>query len=87
MGGTTDIWKNASEVLDKKNKKKQNHTQASTQDGKIEFVSFTSSFALGMEKMVSGNSDRITQGRGPFIIDFNEYPDAKDHRTYLQIDG
>ena len=61
--------------------------EQSHQDGKIEFVSFLDSGALAMEKTVGGFADKIVQGTGPFFIKFKEYPDDKEHKTFLQIDG
>ena len=46
MAGATDIWKKAKE--NELIKTKKPHGEASHQDGKIEFVSFSDSGALGM---------------------------------------
>lgn len=66
-------------------------TEASHSDGKIEFVSFSDTGKIGLEKTFGGLdigfAERITQGPGPFLIKFKEYPNDPTHRTYLQIDG
>ena len=36
---------------------------------------------------MGGFADKIVQGEGPFFIKFKEYPDDKEHKTFLQIDG
>ena len=81
MGGTKDIWLNSKEqlALDVKgiNERKnlienvKNWTQSSM-DKKLEFFSYTSGFSLGCEKIHKGNANKVHQGKGPFVIKFNE---------------
>jgi diacylglycerol kinase (ATP) len=89
MGGVTDIWKKAKE--NESIRLKNNPTEPSHSDGKLEFVSFSDSGKIGLEKTLGnldvGFAERIIQGEGPFYIKFREYPNDADHRTFLQIDG
>lgn len=55
-------------------------------DGLLEFVSFRSEFQLGLERYVSGRSSKLTQGGGPFTLNFKK-PTGSSRTTYLQIDG
>lgn len=59
----------------------------STGDGKLEIVSFGSSFGIAMERTFGGFSKKVAQGSGPFSFHFQQYKDKPKHRTYLQIDG
>jgi hypothetical protein len=67
--------------------KKENHSQPSYSDGKLEVVSFGSSMGLVLERSFGGFARRITQGGGPFLFTFRRYEKEEKHRTYLQIDG
>lgn len=49
MGGAKDIWKKASDSISIKEPQPQ-----SSSDGKIEFVSFSGSVSIGMEKTIGG---------------------------------
>ncbi len=82
MGGAKDIWKN-SEGSNSADKPKPQ----SSADGKLEFVSFSGSVSIGMEKTFGGFAERVYQGSGPFTFSFKQYPSEEKHRTYLQIDG
>ena len=72
MGGVSDIWKNGK--VNEAIKTREAPTEPSQSDGKIEFVSFTDTGKLGLEKALKGLevgfAERIVQGRGPFIIKF-----------------
>lgn len=48
-------------------------------------MSFTSEFQLGLERYIPGRSSKLTQGAGPFVINFKK-PNTRVV-TYLQIDG
>jgi len=82
MGGAKDIWKNSIPA----DPVKQPGPQTSS-DGKLEFVSFSGSLSIGMEKSVGGFAHRVHQGHGPFYFSFRQYDQSIKHRTYLQIDG
>jgi hypothetical protein len=49
MGGAKDIWKKASDSVSVKEPLNQ-----SSSDGKLEFVSFSGSVSIGMEKTFGG---------------------------------
>lgn len=85
MGGTNQIWNNATSGI--KGTEGQKYAQPCSSDGLLEFVGFPSSIGLALEKVITGNARKITQGKGPFVIDFVEHKDENKHRTYLQIDG
>ncbi len=82
MGGAKDIWKNAEASNSVEKPQRQ-----SSSDGKLEFVSFSGSFSIGMEKTIGGFAERVHQGSGPFTFSFKKYSSEEKHRTYLQIDG
>jgi len=77
MGGTKDIWRKSQTkiALDKNTKsfiEKVNSWNQTSNDGKIEFFSYTSGFDLGLEKIKSGMANKVHQGRGPFVITFKD---------------
>lgn len=84
MGGVKDIWKNASLTS---SIKESEITLQSFSDGKLEVMSFGGAWSLGFEKSFGGLADKIYQGSGPFLMEFNEFPPNEKHRTYLQVDG
>ena len=77
MGGTKDIWKKSQSkiALDKNSEsyvKKVSSWNQSSNDGKLEFFSYVSGFDLGLEKIKSGNANKVHQGKGPFVISFKD---------------
>ena len=72
MAGVADIWKKAKE--NELIKSRLPISEPSHSDGKIEFVSFSDTGKIGLEKTFGklelGFAERITQGEGPFIIKF-----------------
>eukprot|EP01070_Trichotokara_eunicae_P005592 Trichotokara_eunicae@DN4583_c0_g1_i3.p1 len=54
-------------------------------DGLVEFASFPTSFSVGAEQVVHGNTRRLYQGHGPFTIRFK--PLDPEQRIYFQCDG
>ena len=77
MGGTKDIWKKSESnvALDKDNAsylRKVKSWNQSFNDGKLEFFSYSSGFDLGLEKIKTGNANKVHQGKGPFLITFKD---------------
>jgi hypothetical protein len=85
MGGVKDIWEKANDK--ELNCKETEFSDMSSYDGKLEFMCFSSSMGMAMERVFGGFATRITQGGGPYRFTFNRYQDIEKHRTYLQIDG
>lgn len=57
-------------------------------DGKLEFLTFSSSVSLAQERFFKGRAQRVGQGNGPFLLRFrNPEKNEKDVITYFQIDG
>jgi len=84
MGGTKDIWKKSeNKIALNKNDNSFIHKvkswNQSFNDGKLEFFSYVSGFDLGLEKIKSGNANKVHQGKGPFVITF------KDMREIVKI--
>jgi diacylglycerol kinase (ATP) len=57
-------------------------------DGKLEFLTFSSSLGLAQERIFKGQAKRVGQGAGPFQLNFKK-ADNNDLplKTYFQIDG
>jgi hypothetical protein len=85
MGGVKNIWSNAKEGL--KSKGTTKYSTAKTYDGKLEFLAFSSSIGMAMERTFGGFAQKIAQGGGPYQFQFIKYDAKLKHRTYLQIDG
>ena len=68
MGGAKDIWKKSESSGSVTEPQSQ-----SSSDGKLEFVSFSGSVSIGMEKSIGGFAQRVHQGRGPFYFSFKQY--------------
>lgn len=47
-------------------------------DKKLEFLTYNSVFSLAMEKVSSGNANKVYHGGGPVVIEFNKTPDFVD---------
>jgi len=57
-------------------------------DGKLEFLTFSSSMSLAQERFFKGRAQRVGQGSGPFLLKFrNVEKDKAPVITYFQIDG
>lgn len=57
-------------------------------DGKLEFLTFSSSMSLAQERFFKGRADRVGQGSGPFLLKFrNVEKNQQPVITYFQIDG
>ncbi|CEL94293.1 unnamed protein product [Vitrella brassicaformis CCMP3155] len=56
-------------------------------DGKIEWMTFDSSVAIGAEKVISGHGRRVYQGSGPFKLTFKDRLPGGEGRFYMQVDG
>eukprot|EP00919_Chromeraceae_sp_WS-2016_P007223 GHVR01016992.1.p1 GENE.GHVR01016992.1~~GHVR01016992.1.p1 ORF type:complete len:530 (+),score=134.39 GHVR01016992.1:231-1592(+) len=54
-------------------------------DSKLEFLTFPSTSAMGMEQVFKGRAMRLHQGGGPWVVNFKS--DLHDKRVYMQIDG
>jgi len=56
-------------------------------DQKLEFVSYKSSLSMGLEKIITGNADRIYHGGGPIIINFKETPALVTFIIYISLES
>lgn len=77
MGGTKDIWKKSLTkiALEKDTESYINRVKTwnqSSNDKKLEFFSYSSGIDLGLEKIKSGNANKVYQGKGPFVITFKD---------------
>lgn len=66
MAGVMDCWETSKVGL---NEKAPKFEKQKIDDGKIEFLSYTSEIILGMEKFFR-TGYRVAQGSGPFVIRF-----------------
>lgn len=88
MGGANKIWTTKKSAIAQREPSQFGFTEQDFSDGMLEFVSFSSEFGLGLEKVVPGQSSKLTQGSGPFAINFKRAPNTEAGLvTYLQIDG
>ncbi len=69
MSGVKNIF-NTNKIA-AKNKKIDDFTDQSFNDGKLEFVGFKNELALGLERFIH-TAGRISQGEGPFCIKFTD---------------
>ena len=103
MGGTEHIWGNTNQIgiqpcgLKKKEKKlyeqnfSANFKPQSSNDRKIEFVTYSHGMDMGLEKVSQGNAKKIHQGSGPFLFTFkkklSQAQKKKLNKVYINIDG
>lgn len=100
MGGSSNIWRKSGLNLGLKLKKdNEEHVKKSIgafdsqsyNDRKLEFFTYTSGLSLAMEKVFTGQANKLYHGEGPFMIIFKETPiyskEDKENRIYLNIDG
>ena len=80
MGGTKDIWNNAKNKFALNIKKENNDlleklksSEQKLNDKKLEFLTYSSGFDLGLEKIHSGYANKVYQGSGPFVITFKKF--------------
>ena len=45
----------------------------SSNDGKLEFISFSSGMGMAAERTFGGFAEKIAQGQGPYYFQFKEY--------------
>lgn len=43
-------------------------------DGKLEFLTYQKEIYIGLEKISSGNAEKVYHGKGPIIMEFNKIP-------------
>uniref|UniRef100_A0A0G4GAF9 Diacylglycerol kinase n=1 Tax=Chromera velia CCMP2878 TaxID=1169474 RepID=A0A0G4GAF9_9ALVE len=90
MMGGCDVWRNAGRKVNLKNVDKATveKLKSSPQnmgDKQLEFITFPSGSAFGMEQVFPGQGYRVHQGPGPWELTFRR--DLGDTRVYIQIDG
>lgn len=57
-------------------------------DGKLEFLTFSSSISLAQERFFKGQAKQVAQGSGPFLLNFKKSDDDNlPLITYFQVDG
>lgn len=57
-------------------------------DGKLEFLTFSSSLSLAQERFFKGQAKQVAQGSGPFLLNFKKSDDDNlPLKTYFQVDG
>ena len=95
LGGSKDIWKNSGSNiglthLDNNSEEEKNflyekaNSEQRFDDKKLEFFTYESEVALGLENIFSGHANKIYHGNGPVRIVFRK--GVKD-KVYLNIDG
>ena len=104
MGGTRDIWEHSGsqlglkvinakeeEMKNYKNKVISQFNEQRYDDKKIEFFTYESGISMALERVASGQANKIYQGEGPVIMTFKENPDKKEeaalNKVYLNADG
>ena len=103
MGGTEHIWGNTNQIgiqpcgLKRKEKKlyemslSKNFKHQSSDDRKIEFVTYNHGMDMGLERVSQGNAKKIHQGSGPFLFTFkkkvSQAQKKKLNKVYINIDG
>lgn len=85
MGGVKNIWTTTKSALTNTGEDSREWREQDFGDGELEFVSFRNELQLGMERYVPGRGSKLTQGSGPFAINFKK--SDKKVETFLQIDG
>ncbi|KRX09840.1 ATP-NAD kinase-like domain [Pseudocohnilembus persalinus] len=91
--GGINLWKGCQNKLgisyvDEKKKMIDKFENQNFGDGQLEFMSFSSSFSMSMEQVISGNSQRVAQGKGPFYLNFKDKDEkGRNVITYFQVDG
>lgn len=88
MGGACDAWNDCrtkgSGLANGRNVTGEN----SFGDGKLEFVTYSSSFKMGFERVKKGQARRVMQGSPPIRVIFKGPPaGANSLITYFQVDG
>jgi hypothetical protein len=86
MGGACKIWSTSKLGLENNQISEETFGKQDFSDGQLEFVSFRSELELGLEKMIPGQSSKLTQGSGPFMLNFKHNPDTQT-QTFFQLDG
>ena len=95
LGGSKDIWKNSGSNiglthLENNSEEEKNflyekaNSEQRFDDKKLEFFTYESEVALGLENICSGHANKIYHGNGPVRIVFRK--GVKD-KVYLNIDG
>lgn len=95
LGGSKDIWKNsgtnigvthldANSEEEKNNLVEKASSEQKFDDKKLEFFTYESEVALGLENIYSGHANKIYHGQGPVRIVFRK---GVKEKVYLNIDG
>ena len=104
MGGTRDIWEHSGsqlglkvinakeeEMKNYKNKVISQFNEQRYDDKKIEFFTYESGISMALERVASGQANKIYQGQGPVIMTFKQTPDKTEeaalNKVYLNADG
>lgn len=86
MAGASKVWTSEKTALEGPRGNSPLFGVQDFSDGQLEFVSFRSELELGLEKVMPGQSSKLAQGAGPFMIHFKHTPDT-NVQTFFQIDG
>ena len=103
MGGTENIWGNTEQIgiqhcgLKRKEKKifenkiANSFNKQSSNDKKIEFITYNHGMDMGLDRVTGGNANKIYQGFGPFSFTFKKIlskaQKKKLNKVYINIDG
>lgn len=102
MGGASDVWNECRGFLlfvniylynfvGKVGIEKESKINFETQnfsDGKLEFLTFSSSLKLAEERFFKGQAKQVAQGSGPFLLNFKKSENSDlPLKTFFQIDG
>ncbi len=97
MGGVKDIWRKAGSALGlevvegKKIAKSETRTlslmlenaQQNYNDQKLEFFCYSSPLKVGLEKIATGQADKVYHGKGPILIEFKPTPERVRLLIYI----
>ena len=103
MGGAENIWGNSEQIgtqicgLKRKerkiyeNKIASSFHKQSSNDKKVEFITYNHGMDMGLERVSKGNANKVYQGAGPFYFTFKKIlskaQKKKLNKVYINIDG